>query len=327
MTGDALARRVVSLPFRLAVTLGLLAALALSIDWPTVGSRVSGGQWGWFAAAVAGLTLALVPGALRWHELLRAASLPVARSTALRAFAFGTFANSVLPTSFGGDAARAWMVPRNGHGLARPLTSVVVDRLSALACLFAIAWAALAADPASVPASLVTALAAVSLAGLVAGVVGALALRQGPASVSRLLPGRLRPFAGEARQTLLAYGRDRPLLVRLVALGLVYQALAVATLWCVSRAIDLRVEPSLLAVIAPLVLVITVMPVSVAGFGVREGGWVLLLGQAGVGAGEAALLSLLSVAALTLGSLPGALPMLARRRSGGLAESPGEVPR
>jgi hypothetical protein len=60
---------------------------------------------------------------------------------------------------------------------------------------------------------------------------------------------------------------------------------------------------------------VTLIPISIGGFGVREGSYVVLLGGASIGATDATLISILSVAALFLASVPGAV-MLAR---GGIA--------
>ena len=81
----------------------------------------------------------------------------------------------------------------------------------------------------------------------------------------------------------------------------------------IALSISLDVSFAVLGVTLPLVLVITV-PVSIGGFGVREGSYVLLLSYAGVSATDATLFSLLSAAAFALASLPGALALLVRRR-------------
>jgi hypothetical protein len=93
-------------------------------------------------------------------------------------------------------------------------------------------------------------------------------------------------------------------------LGLAFQVLTVFALWMVARAIDVHASFSLLVVVAPLVLAITLVPISIAGFGVRQGGWCFSLGAAGYSATEATLLSLMGVAALVVASLPGAAAML-----------------
>jgi uncharacterized protein (TIRG00374 family) len=306
---DSVRRAAGSLAVRAVVTLVLLGVIALQIDWDAAFDRLADGEWGWFVAAVAVLLLALGVGAVRWHLLLQAASLRTSVTETLRAYAIGIFSNNFLPTSFGGDAARAWIVGRSRSGLVRALTSVAVDRMSGLACLLAVAWVAFALDSSAVPSSLKIGLLVATAAALAAAAMLAIALRGGR-GLARRLPERLRRWAREARETLAGYARDTTLIWATIGLGLVFQALTVAAVWLLAKAIDLDLAFALLAVTVPLVLIVTLVPVSVAGFGVREGGFVVLLAEAGVGATDATLLSLLSVAALAVSSLPGAVAML-----------------
>jgi uncharacterized membrane protein YbhN (UPF0104 family) len=298
-----------SLPLRAAITLALLGVVALQIDWGAVDDRLAEGEWGWFTAAVALLLAVLVIGALRWHLLLEATGIDTSAARTLRAYAIGVFSNNFLPTSFGGDAARALIVAGGRDRLVSALTSVVVDRMSALASLIAVAWVALAASPGDVPRSLALGLLAATAAGAAAVGLLALAIRR-RGRLARRLPERLRRWAGEAHATFRAYTRNRRLVAAVLALGLLFQALTTTAVWFLAKALELDLAFALVAVTVPLVLVITLMPISVAGFGVREGGFVVLLGEAGVGATDATLLSLLSVAALALSSLPGALALL-----------------
>jgi hypothetical protein len=130
--------------------------------------------------------------------------------------------------------------------------------------------------------------------------------------LAKILPERLRPWASEIARVLRAYGADRALLVRVVLLGVVFQAMTVAALWMLAETIRLDVAVAVLAVVMPLVLISTLAPISIAGFGVREGSFVVLLAEVGVSSGPATLLSLLSVAAMAIASLPGGVALLLR---------------
>ena len=110
-----------------------------------------------------------------------------------------------------------------------------------------------------------------------------------------------------------------------LGLGLVYEVLTVLSAWLVARSIDVDVSFWLLAVIAPPVLILSALPISIGGLGVREAAYVGLLGQVGVDVTDAALLSLLTGAALLLASLPGAIG-LALRGSRGQPHSPVDEP-
>ena len=97
--------------------------------------------------------VALVVGGVRWYRLLRGATCRPRRSRPRARTAIGVFSNNFLPTSFGGDAARAWIVGRSGKPLMRAGTSVLADRVSALACFVIVGWLLLATDPAPCPVS------------------------------------------------------------------------------------------------------------------------------------------------------------------------------
>lgn len=287
----------------------LLVVLAVTIDWSTVGARLRRGDWEWAAAAVAALVAGLVVAAWRWHQLLGAVGVAVPFRSALRAHAVGTFANTFLPTGFGGDAARAYGVTRGREAVARAATAVVVDRLTALGCLVLLAWIATGLRPATVPAELLVALAAVTVAGAAAG--GALLAATRSARLAARLPARARPLAALVQTALTALSGDARLAGRATAGGLVYQALLVTSVVWLGRTIGVELPFALAAVAITLVLLLTVLPISIAGFGVREGGFVAVLAPAGVGAAEATLLSLLCVAALAASSLPGAAALAA----------------
>jgi glycosyltransferase 2 family protein len=297
-----------SFPVRLLVSAALLTAIALTLDWRQVGDRLADGSWGWFAAAVGVLAGALGFGAVRWHLLLRAAGLAVSRWQSARAYAIGLFANNFLPTSFGGDAARGLLVARGAAAVARSLTSVLVDRASAIVCLIVVGIVAFAVAPSEVPDDLGFLLLAVAGIGAIA--VSALPALARVRRLRALLPERLRPHAREVRDTVVGYARDRRLVALVVVLGIAYQALTVASLAMIARAIELDLAFALAAIVLPLVLLATLFPISVAGFGVREGGFVVLLDQAGYSAADATLLSLLSVIAMALATSPGALALL-----------------
>jgi uncharacterized protein (TIRG00374 family) len=292
----------------------LLAVVATQVDWQTAEQRVQSGHEGWFAAAVGVLVFALLVGAVRWHRLLESAAVPTRFRETLRAFAIGVFSNNFLPTGFGGDAARGWIVGKSGPRLVRSLTSVAVDRATNLACLVLVGWIALAIDPSAAPSSLVVALLVATAAGGAAVVVLGVAAA-GAGRFSNRFPERVRAWAVQARAALGSYRRDRGLLGWILALGLGYQGLIVTSNWMLAKSIGLDLPFALVAVTVPLVLLATVIPISIAGFGVREGTFAVLLGEAGVATTDATLLSLLTVVALALSSLPGAAALLLRGKS------------
>ena len=89
-------------------------------------------------------------------------------------------------------------------------------------------------------------------------------------------------------------------------LSLVVQSAGVVHMGLIALAMGLDVSWSYLAVVVPLVALLTLLPVSINGMGLREVGLVALLGPVGVPAASAVTLSLLQFGAAFAASLLGA---------------------
>ncbi len=291
---------------RAVVSIGLLAAVATQIDFGLIRSRLSGGSWGWFVLAVLALFASFVVGGLRWHFFLDAAGIDSTPLKAVRAYLIGTFTTNFLPTQIGGDVTRIFVAA--GPGLrTRAAVTVILDRATALACMLAVGWLLIAANPGAVSGQLYAALASATAAFVLVAVLGVVLFRVG--ALRRLVPGRVRPIAGEIRTTLVAC-LGGSTLVRTLLIGLGFQGLVYLAAWLVARSISLDVPFAVIGAAMAPVLILSTAPVSIGGYGVREGSYVLLLSYAGVGVTTATLFSLLSGAAFALASVPGALALL-----------------
>jgi uncharacterized membrane protein YbhN (UPF0104 family) len=292
------------------VTIGLLLLVATRIDFSEASDRLSGGSWGWLVAAVAALFISFLVGAWRWHVLLSAASVDSTMGDALYAYLIGVFTTNFLPSQVGGDATRAWLAGRPGNRM-RAATTVVVDRATSLGCLILIAWFAYAADGRSAPQGITLALCVVTVLAAAAGLFAVLLYRGNRRTEARLPPQAVA-WTRDARYSARSAVRW-PTFSRTLLLGLLFQALVVLSVWCVARALAIEVRLPILAMVMPPVLMLSAAPISIGGFGVREGSYVVLLGHAGVSATDAALLSVTSALVYAVASLPGALLLIRRR--------------
>lgn len=298
--------------FRLLVTLALLAVVALQVDWAAFVERVSGGSLGWLAVALAFVVAALAMGALRWGWLLAAAGIQMSAADVARIYAVSTFASTFLPTSVGGDVARALLVTRDGPMLVRVGLTILVDRAGAFVGMLAVAWGAVLLVPATLPDGAVALLAVLTALAVVGFLLLLWLAVGGGRSLTRRLPDRVRvPLAG-ARDVIAIYGRNPRTLPVLMSTSVAFQLLAAAQLWAIGEALDLPLSFAAAAVTLTLVTVAMLLPVSIAGFGVREGSYVVLLAPLGIDATDATAISLTAVVILLIASLPGAL-LLVRR--------------
>lgn len=122
------------------------------------------------------------------------------------------------------------------------------------------------------------------------------------------LTGRrfLEPFltiAQPARVLWLSPGRAGAAFT----ISLINYVLASMVCYCLAVGIGLDVRMFDFIVLVPPVLLFSMLPISLAGWGLREGAMVTALGFVGVDAGAALLVSVLFGASFMFGSLPGAV--------------------
>ncbi|HEY4450079.1 MAG TPA: lysylphosphatidylglycerol synthase transmembrane domain-containing protein [Solirubrobacteraceae bacterium] len=300
-------RRIVeSVWVRVFVTVALLGVVASRIDWARLGTRLRHGHPLDFVVAVALVLASLVVGIWRWRRLLIDAGVVLPVSRLVRVYAIAIFSGTFLPTTVGGDVTRTLLIARRGPTLTRVSMSVLVDRAGGLVGMIGIAWIAFAAKPASVPANAQAFLTWATVAIALASGVALVAVLRGSALIRRVTPERMRATLRHSRALIRSYVTDPALLVVVLVSSLAFQALVALQLVFLGRAIDVHLPFATAAVALALVTIVTLIPVSIGGFGVREGTYVILLGAASIGATDATLISLLSVAALFLASLPGA---------------------
>ncbi len=297
---------------RASISIGLLLAVLSQVDLAAIGRQLRSGNWALFALAVGVLVLALVLGGVRWHRFLAAARVPTTRLVAVKAFFAAAFASNFLPAAVGGDVVRGWVGAKAGYR-TRAYASVIIDRVSVVACAFVLAWAAVVLDDAPV-ASVRTLMTATLVLVIAVALLCLLLGGSSPTRLKRVIPRRLVPAARDLREGL-RLSVAVPVLAATTPTGIGYQLLVLTTTWLLSEAVNVDVAFTALAIVFPSVLVLSAIPVSLGGLGVRELAFVALLAPFGVSATDATLVALMAGAAYALATAPGAVTLLLDRRA------------
>ena len=221
---------------------------------------------------------------IKWAWIGRSVGLDRPLRDYMRFYFIGMFFNLFGLSTIGGDVARAlYLGAGERPGLA--LNSVLFDRLTGLALLMAIGAVALVAFPQyHFPAWL--------SAGVVAG---GLALVLGWWMAPRLV--RLLPRTNRIRQQvendLVPFWRDRILLLRVSVLSIVFHFSQIWVQYVLARAAGADIPFSYCIVFHPILSLMQALPVSVGGFGVREGGYLYFLTRINVDDSIAVIMGLL----------------------------------
>jgi uncharacterized membrane protein YbhN (UPF0104 family) len=282
---------------KVAVSVGLLIWLLRKAGLQSLGNTVSHASWQWLAAGLAFGFLATCVQARQWQALLKAMNLPRRWLSCLRLVFVGNTFNTILPTSIGGDVVRATMAARQPSERVRALTTVVLQRLCnfpGMILIMGVGVVLTLSDPFADrvrPVAIAGALCGIAgLAICTTPLLGWLAQRR---TLQRIKIGKLfqelHNFRGEGRQLLLASGR-----------GVVFWGLSVVNWYCFIHAVRVDVSFQFAAVVTTTVAALTMLPVSINGYGVREGGFIAFLALPGLASPPAAVAASLCIAAQSL---------------------------
>jgi glycosyltransferase 2 family protein len=252
--------------------------------------------------------------AWRWTFVARALGISLPLVPAWLISQIGAFFNQVLPSTIGGDAMRVWRLRRRGVGTGIALSSVVLDRVVALVGMILIVavglpWLLSWMDTNALRAGIV----AVVLVG--AGGVAVLLSADRLPLVRRLSGARTLARVLEvpalARRVLFKPRTAVPAL----ALSVTIHLGVALSVWLLARATGVHLAWVETAFLVPVVILFSTVPITIAGWGVREGVMVVALGTVGVGREEALAISVLFGIASVIAALPGGLVWLTTGRS------------
>jgi glycosyltransferase 2 family protein len=285
-------RRILFSTAKILISAALLYLALRKVNLIDLALRINNiASLSWIGVAIAVTFLQIFFGVLRWSQISAECGAPLPIRQAMRFNLIGTFFNQTLPSSIGGDAVRLWLVARAGAGWRTATYSIFVDRAIGLIALAIIIVASL---PWSY--NLVSDLQGRSALlfvgfGALAGGVGFIVLGALPWPWLERWWGTRHLHACAVIANRVIFSRERG--PKVAALSLFVHLLAPVIAWCVARSIAAPVRFDQVFQLVPPVMLITMLPVSIAGWGVREATMGLAFGYAGLMTTEGVNVSLL----------------------------------
>jgi uncharacterized protein (TIRG00374 family) len=255
----------------------------------------------WLAAAIVSAGIPAILGITRWRWILHVQGLDVKYSRLFSISFIGLFFNAFMLGSTGGDVIKAWYVAHETHHKkAEAIATVVVDRLIGLLALFIIALVMMAIyhtrvwqDPKLFWFSMAT------LGVIVFTIVGTfVGLWKG--FVDKF-PGlrawlqRMPKYDALKRmvEAYRVYASHPVILTQTMLISFAVHFFAMFSIWCIGM--GLAVRSATFAdyfLYLPIINSVTSVPITISGFGVREGMYVKMFHEVGVAGSVALVMSL-----------------------------------
>jgi len=276
---------------RVIVSLALLYLALRGINFASIRSRLSEINLLWIGFAVLVTVFQIFLGALRWREISALCGAPLTVLQALRYNMIGAFFNQTLPSSIGGDAVRLLLVSRSGAGWRAATYSILTDRAIGLIALAFIIVASLPWSYGMIAdQNGRLALVFIGFAAL-AGGLGFLLLGHLPWPwLKKWWPTKHIHACSLVANQVIFNRRSGP---EIAVLSLSIHVLAVVIAWCAVRSIAAPADFGQLFMLIPPIMLITMMPISIAGWGVREATMMVAFGYAGLAQTDGTVVSIL----------------------------------
>ena len=289
-----------------AISAVLIWWLISKTDPGTIAELLAGANPAGMIIGLALILLASVIASWRWRIIILAGAHEVPFAAVWSHILVGIFFNQVLPSSIGGDAVRIWRAHRSGLPLSLAASSVIIERATGGAGLLLLVALSLFL----IPVIDIDPAFAIPLLGLlVAGSAGLWAI----ALLDKIpLPGILRHWSWISAIADLSRNFRSLVLQPRMALALILSAAALQVIVALSVyaiSISLHISAGWFEhlILVPPALLMMMLPVSIAGWGVREAALVYSFGFIGVSATDALAISVSFGALSILSGLPGSL--------------------
>jgi glycosyltransferase 2 family protein len=301
-------RRKATVAVRASVVLVIFIFIMRNASVATIVARLNGATALVFAAGVvlllgqAGLCTA------RWRLLLAAARPSF--SDSYRAFLEGAFLNEALPSTLGGDAWRVLRWRAAGVTLRAAAASVFMDRLSGamgVAILAFLASVFLARH--GVDSYWTLSVFLLSILIMCGGATFIAVVRIWGVPFRQLT--RFNEAIANLQKSLVLDRRYLASLIYSVA-GHCVSGIAI---YLTALSVGVGLSPVLIVSVTACMLLIVMIPISLAGWGVREASLIALLAPLGVNSEDALLIGVLFGLMSLVSALPGGLSFLVGRKA------------
>jgi len=289
---------------KVILSISILFFIYLSIDIKSTFEILQRINFKFYFLALVILFFQTLIASFRWRNILRIFGFKYGFLKMLHYLWVGIFCNQILPSSIGGDAVRGYYLYKNGNNLKDTTLSILIDRLSGiigLVVLFFLTIPFLFNKLESFIAQLGVLLVSISVFIIISAFFSFDMLPKKWASLS-IFRG-LYSLSSKSRKVLLSKYPG----LRLFLMSVMVHFLSIVAVIILSESLKLNINWLSLFLVVPLTAMFMILPISIAGWGVREGVMVIGLGYLGVVPEKALALSILYGLLMLLFALPGGI--------------------
>lgn len=272
------------------ITIFILMLILHNLDWQSFYRELEAIDILPAAIALFFISLQILFLNIRWHYLLKKHNANVKFETSSVINIAGYLANIIFITSIGGIVTKSGLAIRQGLSLSEAIFATILDRIMTMIALLVFCTIGLSFLYTFLGANFLKVLMVFAICGFISVLTMVLFFKkEWPAPFHRLQAQKHKIF-----NLVATFYLDKRLVINLVLLSIIAQACFIFSVYVLSinaNVLDKNNIPEFLALL-PFLILISSLPISLGGWGVREGAFVYGLGLIGFSFESAFLLSI-----------------------------------
>ena len=246
----------------------------------------------------------------RWRLLMRPLMPTPTIANLFGIYCIGMFFNLTFPTIIGGDVVKVYYAGKQSKAWAESFASTFLDRDAGMFAMMIIACSATLIHPVSVPGIPVALILWSIFFLFVFGNIAIFTPRFYRLLSTLLQKLRLAKIAAKMDNIARAFqivGKHPGTLWAALGISFMNQLLVIATTWVAALGLGVHISPFYYLIFVPVITLISMIPISLNGMGLREFSFMSLFGAIGVSHESCIALGLLASLMTILSSLPGGI--------------------
>ncbi|HIF58594.1 MAG TPA: flippase-like domain-containing protein [Rhodospirillales bacterium] len=297
-------KKILFFIMKFAISAILIWFIAFNFDLGAAVERYKDIKFFYLLGAIIILSVLLVNNTARWIIVLNAIKADLPFRIAIKIIYISIFFNQTLPSTIGGDAFKIYLARKTGIDLKSAINGVMLERAIAFLGLILLVilsqpflLARIGDDPVKYLFPALTVMALV-------GIVGLMLLDRLPKGFQtwRIISGLVH-LASDTKRLFLSPQHA----CKAIFLGISGNILLAMSAYLTFRALSVEVSILDCLVLMPPVILFMTLPISIAGWGVREGAMVGAFAFVGILEGDTFVVSVLLGLINIIFALPGGL--------------------
>jgi uncharacterized protein (TIRG00374 family) len=298
---------------RTAISVTLIVLLLKAVSWSTLSTTLARVHETDILMGLAIGVLCVFLSAYSWHALVQAEHIPTDLARLINLYLVGIAFSHFLPSSMGGDVAKAYYVGRDSDNMVGSTSAVLMSRITGFIGMLLVAVPVLLIWHDQFNVRIVASFLLLSLL-LVLMITGAIFIATVLPGVSNhLFKGRLMSYRAivmivEVGQTLSMAARRPRALCLALGFSILFWITSFLNYYGYASALGIQVPLSFYAIAISLASIVAFFPITINGFGLRESVLVYAFSTVHVSASTSLLLAfLVDIQVLLFGLIGGCI--------------------